>query len=337
VYDEAIALPAKVTVRSRVLKRLKGWSALSEATFVTGARSPKRGDLVVSEIHYRPAAATEDEVALGFGQRQDFEFLELFNVSEGTLDLTGMNFVEGVRFQFEDAKFTRMGAGERLVLAGSQDAFETRYGENLPLAGQFRGQLSNDGERIVLANADGDQVIDFSYNDAAPWPEAADGSGFSLVLVAPDPMSDLSAPDQWATSSVVGGTPGRADDNDGPSGFDSWLERHFGEQASDPTIAAATSDPDGDGLVNGVEYVLNSDPKDAASVPNIEIRESVLTYRRNGQTDAADVLIETSTDLLEWKLFDGVTSELLSIQDGSIIIEARIVAPAFARLRVRLP
>ncbi|MEN9020791.1 MAG: lamin tail domain-containing protein [Verrucomicrobiales bacterium] len=336
VYDEAIALPAKVTVRSRVLKRLKGWSALSEATFITGTRSPERGDLVVSEIHYRPAAATEDEVALGFGQRQDFEFLELINVSEDAIDLTGLNFVEGIRFQFEEAKFTRMGPGERLVLVGSQAAFETRYGENLPLAGQFSGQLSNDGERIVLANADGDQVIDFSYNDTAPWPEAADGSGPSLVLVAPEPMSDLSAPDQWATSSIVGGTPGRADD-DGQSGFDRWLERHFGEQASEPTIAATTSDPDGDGVINGVEYVLNSDPKDGASVPNIEIREGILTYRRNNQTDATDVLIETSTDLLEWELFDGMTSEPLPNQDGTITIEARIVAPAFARLRVRLP
>ncbi|NCF84987.1 MAG: hypothetical protein GWQ08_05580, partial [Verrucomicrobiaceae bacterium] len=92
-----------------------------------------------------------------------------------------------------------------------------------------------------------------------------------------------------------------------------------------------------DGVINGVEYVLNSDPKDGASVPNIEIREGILTYRRNNQTDATDVLIETSTDLLEWELFDGMTSEPLPNQDGTITIEARIVAPAFARLRVRLP
>ena len=40
------------------------------------------GDLVISEIHYRPAKPSEEEVTAGFDSRSAFEFVEIYNASD---------------------------------------------------------------------------------------------------------------------------------------------------------------------------------------------------------------------------------------------------------------
>ena len=73
--------------------------------------------------------------------------------------------------------------------AGGRDreAFQTRYPQVDPslIAGQFTGSLDNGGERITVVDADGTRLIDFTYDDDAPWPRQADGLGPSLELIDP--------------------------------------------------------------------------------------------------------------------------------------------------------
>jgi hypothetical protein len=47
------------------------------------------------------------------------------------------------------------------------------------------------------------------YRDSPPWPEAADGAGHSIHLIRPSLGEN--APEAWAESDSVGGSPGRAD------------------------------------------------------------------------------------------------------------------------------
>ncbi|RPH89431.1 MAG: T9SS C-terminal target domain-containing protein, partial [Calditrichaeota bacterium] len=54
-------------------------------------------------------------------------------------------------------------------------------------------------------------LIRISYDDQYPWPNSADGAGYSLVTRQIDPYIDQDDARQWTASSISGGTPGRDD------------------------------------------------------------------------------------------------------------------------------
>ena len=153
------------------------WSALNKATFVVG--TPR---LVISELHYHPAPPNEREIAAGFDDRDDFEFIELFNPGSHSMDLTGLRIGNGVTFDFSESIITQIRAGERVLLVSDAAAFAERYGAIAAVAGEYGGQLANSGERVTISAADGSTLVDFTYNDRIPWPTAADGSGSALVF-----------------------------------------------------------------------------------------------------------------------------------------------------------
>ena len=93
------------------------WSAVHNATFVIpGAQS----DLRISELHFNPADPTDGEESVGFTDNDDFEFIELFNPSGGTINLAGVQLSDGVTFDFGD---TNLFPGERVVVVEDLDAF----------------------------------------------------------------------------------------------------------------------------------------------------------------------------------------------------------------------
>ena len=58
------------------------------------------GSLRISEINYHPSAPTAAEVAAGFADDDDFEFLEFVNVGPSSISLTGSALTNGVSFVF---------------------------------------------------------------------------------------------------------------------------------------------------------------------------------------------------------------------------------------------
>ncbi|MFP6873112.1 MAG: CotH kinase family protein, partial [Verrucomicrobiales bacterium] len=88
IIPEAITSP--VWIKSRSYNAVNGeWSALSQA-FFTIAPSATAADIVISEVHYHPRKPGTAELLVNpdFDQ-DDFEFIEVMNVSEGTVDLGG--------------------------------------------------------------------------------------------------------------------------------------------------------------------------------------------------------------------------------------------------------
>jgi len=200
VYTGPIPLSDRTLFRARVLNGAE-WSALHEASFVVGTP-----ELVISELHYHPSNPSAAEILAGFTDENAFEFVELFNPGTATFDLNGVHFVQGIDFDFTTAAITQLAPGAYALVVQNRAAFEQRYGVGLPVAGEYTGRLSNAGEHVAVADADGNIIFEVIYGTAAPWPAEADGSGPSLELH--NLSGDRSAPDHWRASTMSGGSPG---------------------------------------------------------------------------------------------------------------------------------
>ena len=190
-------------------------------------QNPAIDSIRISEVHYNPGAATDAEIAAGFGN-DDFEFIELVNTSDAEVSLDGVQLnrvtVEGIEQGVEfDFGVTSIGPGERLVVVEDTVAFHTRYGEITNVAGQWSGSLSNDSETITLS-VDGSIIQQFTYDDQ--WYPSTDGGGTSLVIVDANGELDLwNQKSGWSHSGINGGSPGaglgRPGDVNGDGVFDS--------------------------------------------------------------------------------------------------------------------
>ncbi|NLG15709.1 MAG: hypothetical protein GX556_00100 [Fibrobacter sp.] len=155
--------------------------------------------VTVTEIHYHPLAE-------GTVDGDEYEFIELKNTGSSTVSLDGYAFTTGIHYSFPSG--SQIGAGEFIVLAWNSDRFKQRYG--VAPFGVFTGHLDNKGEKVVLTG-NGKEVFSVSYGTVSPWPEAADGAGFSLVVSNADGATDPDDPSRWRTSSAVNGNPGKDD------------------------------------------------------------------------------------------------------------------------------
>jgi hypothetical protein len=175
--------------------------------FVCPARAADT-NVVINELMYHPP-----------GEREDLQYIELFNRGTEPVDLSGWSFQRGVRFEFGAGAV--LNAGEFAIVARDTNAFANYYGTtNGVLLGNFEGKLSHGGETISLANRDKKLVDSIHYADGGAWPHGADGYSPSLERISPAALSD--DPANWAASTMPGtiraaGSPGRTNDNHSPN------------------------------------------------------------------------------------------------------------------------
>jgi len=195
LYSAPLILTNATFLRARV-RDGANWSALIEAAFYV---VQDFAGLKVTEIMYNPPA-------FAAYPGDDLEFLEIKNTGTNTLDLSGLQFTDGITFAFTNG--SRLAPGAFFVLARNAAAFTTKY-PGVTVNGFYTGRLDNGGEKLTLAHLLGTNVFSFSYNNTVPWPITPDGYGFSLVRanVASEPDSSSS----WRPSADLGGSPG-ADD-----------------------------------------------------------------------------------------------------------------------------
>jgi hypothetical protein len=293
VYSSKLELDKSVDVRARTFDGFK-WSPLSQAGFVVSAVPASVENLVISEIHYRPASPTPAETSAGFDSRGNFEFIELLNIDpDQAINLEGISFTDGIGFTgFDNTLPLRvriLAPGERVILVNNQAGFELRYG-SANIAGEYDGSLKNEGEQIVILDAAGFPIRDFSFGVEFPWPEsAADGSGFSLVLNDAFSNPDHSEPASWRASVDLNGTPGGDD--------------------SVPFIGVASADADGDGFNAFLEYALGSDDGSSSSQPSLSLDTDasngvddyfIVSFRINLAAVGLQYSLQGSSDLVSW-------------------------------------
>ena len=196
MYSEGLVLDRSGHFMARTF--LEGeWSAMVNVFFTF---PEDLHDIRITEVHYHPFP--EDTI-----DQDKFEFIELKNVGQSTLDLGGVTFLDGIEFTFPPE--TGLKPGGFAVLASDRLWFYERYGF-LP-TGEYGGNLDNNGEWVVLAGPGEDTLCAVRYRDQSPWPLMADGLGHSLVPLEFNPPDDQNDAALWRQSHHIGGSPGRDD------------------------------------------------------------------------------------------------------------------------------
>ena len=79
-----------------------------------------------------------------------FDYLELRNVSANPVDLTGLQFTQGIDFVFPAGHHAR--PRRNILVVQNLDAFNTRYGTGRPVAGAWQAtdKLGNGGDTLTL-------------------------------------------------------------------------------------------------------------------------------------------------------------------------------------------
>ena len=208
-YGTPFALNESTTVKARGRSTRGEWSALTEVFFTVGASPASSANLATSEIMYHPGAPTAEESAAGHVSSDDFEYIELSNRSEETVDLANLTASEGIRFAFTAGPHAVLEPNETALLVRNEAAFRFRYGDAATINGIYEGNLDNNGETLTFTNATGETVTSVDYSDSGAWPQTADGAGFSLTLA--DSATDPNRGASWRPSTDVGGSPGSED------------------------------------------------------------------------------------------------------------------------------
>jgi hypothetical protein len=169
-----------------------------------GNPSQAQLQLRVTEIYYHPDSVTGLDHAAA-----DYEFIELQNIGTTPLSLQGISLSKGIQFEFSNNQETILQPDAFLVIVRNQSAFEARYGNSSNIAGEFTGALNNQGETLVLEDANGEKILEFDYDNS--WHPITEGLGFSLrIKDAMAPWNHWNEPTSWQPSTQPGGSPGRA-------------------------------------------------------------------------------------------------------------------------------
>ncbi|MBD79042.1 MAG: hypothetical protein CL840_09000 [Crocinitomicaceae bacterium] len=167
--------------------------------------------IVITEISYNGPEAGSDST----------EFIELYNKTSSSINLTGYKFTSGVVYTFPNVSIAANGY---LVIAVDSAAIMNVFGVS---ARQWTsGGLSNGGEPIALKDSSGNLIDSLRYDDNSPWPGGGtsagspDGGGATLVFCDTSKDNSLGANWKASTHTVSGkivngkqvyGSPGKVD------------------------------------------------------------------------------------------------------------------------------
>ena len=156
-------------------------------------------EVVINEIHYDPDVKTEL-----------VEFIELHNTTAADIDLTGWYFTNAISYQFPDGSI--LPARGYIIVAQDPTHISAKWSSGRFIVppslvfGPYEGKLGNNGDRIILYNADGEEIDKVDYQLGFPWPTVGEavpndqpGTGHSIQLINPFLDNDLAG--SWRSAS----------------------------------------------------------------------------------------------------------------------------------------
>lgn len=197
--------------RGSVASNLRRHSYLALQPVTTPGKAngrPHVGPIVISELMYNA--------------QTNAEYIELTNLTTQPVSLFEPASphhpwrIDGINFNLPPG--TQIPSrGSLLVTSTDPATFRTGYevSNHIVILGPYPGKLDNGGERIALERPiiDGRmgrvryvEVDAVAYDDDAPWPERADGDGWSLERILLHEYGGAAF--NWRQSVQLGGTPG---------------------------------------------------------------------------------------------------------------------------------
>lgn len=161
--------------------------------------SPCTVPLVFSEINYNSNDTLDAN-----------DWVEVWNISDTAIDISNWTFMDdsvGIEHTFIIPEGRILNPDERWVFAQTLSKFTGQHPDVSNYDASFYFNLSGNGEWIRMYDASGRLTLSVNYQDAAPWPEAADGGGYTLELI--DAMGKMNSGSNWTTI-CLGGSPGAA-------------------------------------------------------------------------------------------------------------------------------
>lgn len=309
--ESAIVIEATSMIRARSRTKTvftTSWGALSESTFRIGLSPAGTSNFLISELMVDPESPSDEEKASDYSS-SNFEYIEFYNPSDVAIDLADLRFTAGISYVFSEGDVTTLDPRGYGVIVNDREAFAQRYGDGLPILGEYNKKLSNGGEDLEVSNSRFEPIISVIYSNNDPWPANNEDEGNSLVFTDLVVDSDPNDPANWASSTIKGGTPGRA----------------AGEGLSDPRLREAV--------------------RLAADGFAIDTQEEDLLFTLTQRTDIAILYtLEFSRDLQAWQgtpVADLVEVEFEPAGEGLRRVTYRTLFPegaeqTYARWRVEL-
>ena len=157
--------------------------------------------VIINEINYNSNDSFDSD-----------DWVEFYNPKRFAIDMSGWVFKDNNdNHSFTFPQNTFIDSMNYIVLCKDMEKFGKLFPDVDNCIGSFGGDngfgLSGSGELIRIYNKNGELIDKVVYDDRLPWPEEADGAGYTLELTDPD--MDNSVAKNWAASSKIGGTPGR--------------------------------------------------------------------------------------------------------------------------------
>ncbi len=188
------------------------------------ADTPAPGDVVVSEIMYAPAVASN-------------EFIEVYNRSDKTFDLGALQYADDARnFAPAAPPLTPFRPGQYAVLVRDEEAFAEAYPAVAFRAPKEWNALNNGGDTVILRHTPSSTQL-----DAVPYASSWGGSdGRSLERIDPRGPSDEAS--NFASSTAPdGATPGAQNSRFAPD--TTPPQPAFAEHVDSLTAAVVFSEP----------------------------------------------------------------------------------------------
>lgn len=153
---------------------------------------------------------------VGFVGHANSEFVEVRNIGTQPIDLAGVQFTKGIKYQFNSGLKTLF-PGEYGVIVGDYQLLASRTDVNqINVLGLYSGDINRE-ERLTLLDASGQTVHSFRYDD--DWFVLMDRETMPWTLSVIDDTIDAALWEQrstWRPSSNLAGSPGRPDPGTAP-------------------------------------------------------------------------------------------------------------------------
>ncbi|MFY0600647.1 MAG: lamin tail domain-containing protein [Cyclobacteriaceae bacterium] len=184
--DETIEITLTETTSTGIL--------ISPSVHTVTIEDDEIAPLLITEIMYNPSTDLGDDTA--------FEFVEIYNSGNTTVELEGYFISDAFTISFEAG--AELAAFEYAIIAVDESSY---MGNGYQVFEWGSGSLVNSGETITLKNANGITLDEVTYSDDIEYPNGL-GPSLSLGNVGAD-NSDMT---YWIGSAADGGTPGLAND-----------------------------------------------------------------------------------------------------------------------------